>query len=109
MEVNTAIANLGNKAIGVDLLKDTTLKKVLTPEIVSKISDSYNCWIRKGNIPQYASTARVVALSKTGSPYPPKGQIRTISILPAITKIYEKAILARMTQSNSELTNFHKA
>jgi hypothetical protein len=49
----------------------------------------------KNKVSKYMSTARVVAISKdkNGSAYPILGEVRTISILPAISKLLEDCLL----------------
>jgi hypothetical protein len=90
-DVSAAILKLGNKAIGLDGLKDTQIK--LNKEtLVPVLTKRFNEWIKAGKAPDYITNARVVSLSKESTAYPSVGNIRTIAISPAITKLYEKAI-----------------
>jgi len=52
--------------------------------------------------------AKIFVLSKDDSPYPKVGDIRTIAILPSITKVYELAILARINNHISANGIIHK-
>ena len=59
--------------------------------------------------PKYFSTARLVLLSKDKSHYPPVGWTRPISILPAITKIFELSLMNNLTKIyDSKLFNKHQ-
>jgi len=94
---------LGNKAIGIDGLKDTVIKKAQSDlTVVSKLTNAFNSWTETGRLPQYMTTARVIPLSKTSSPFPSKGDVRTISITPAITKLYEKVIYVKLLKEVQE-------
>ena len=58
------------------------------------ILKAFNKWLYDGTVPEYINKARIVSLSKTpGTAYPAVGDIRTISILPAITKLLELCLL----------------
>lgn len=61
-----------------------------------KLLKFFNSWTEKGSLPSYCSTSRVIPLSKTDNPFPEHGDIRTISITPALTKLYEKLIMPRL-------------
>ena len=54
-------------------------------------------------IPEYIKTGRIFVLSKTDSAYPPVGRIRTITILPALTKLYELVILQNLKAETKRL------
>ena len=43
-------------------------------------------------IPSYLKCARIIALSKSNTSYPQIGEIRTIAILPAFSKLIERII-----------------
>jgi hypothetical protein len=95
-EVIAALRSLGNKACGLDQLKDTLLKRHTDDEkITRKITEEFNTWLRKGRLPAYCTKARMIALSKEDSPFPAYGNIRTLSITPAITKVFEKVVQKR--------------
>ena len=46
--------------------------------------------------PAYLGTARFVPLSKTDSAFPKPDDVRTIAVLPAISKLIEICILQRL-------------
>jgi retron-type reverse transcriptase len=69
-----------------------------------KLSAAFNQWTLKGKLPAYFTTARAIALSKEPSPFPSVGAIRTIAITPAVAKVYEKLVQARL-QSFLESAN----
>lgn len=100
---------LGNKAIGHDQLKDTHIKLVLSQneEIRSKCQQQINTWLNQNNIPIYLKKARVIALSKTASITPPVGEVRTIAILPAFSKLIERTIHNKLVQVLEENKLIH--
>ena len=54
----------------------------------------FNEWFRLGKVPGYVKASRIVPLSKeSNNPYPELGNVRTISIAPAIGKLFELCIL----------------
>jgi len=102
-EVSSAMGSLGNKAVGVDALKDTIIKKASVDEqIVQNITNEFNKWQAAGKMPYYTTTARVIPISKKTSAFPPVGEIRTISITPAITKLFEKILYNKITREVDE-------
>ena len=60
----------------------------------------FNYWLNGGNIPKYLYSAKVTALTKDKklSVYPSVGDIRTIAVLPVITKLYETALLVKLKE-----------
>ena len=46
--------------------------------------------------PEYLTTARVVPISKTDSAFPPVGSIRTVAVLPAVTKLMELLVMEEL-------------
>ncbi len=59
--------------------------------VLTKILVAFNKWFTEGRVPQYLKSSRVITLSKDQniSKYPEVGEIRTIAIAPALTKMYE--------------------
>ena len=87
----------GHKATGLDGLTSYCLKEDRVSKIVvSKLTETFNKWFANGRTPQYLKTARVIPLSKEDNEYPDFGNIRTISILPIVAKVYEKVLLKRL-------------
>ena len=66
------------------------------PQLKSKLARTFEKWINKSMIPKYVKTARIIALSKDGTPYPSYGQIRPIAVLPAISKLLEQVVLEKL-------------
>lgn len=97
-ELDDAIKNLPKgKAIGVDELPDKLLKRKETwMAIKKKILDTFNEWLENNHMPQYILTTRIVPLSKTESVFPPTGDVRTIAVAPALTKLLELCIKQKL-------------
>jgi len=53
-------------------------------------------------------TARIVCLSKQPTSTPDVGQVRTISVLPIISKVYEKVIHKRLLAEIEEKGGLNK-
>ena len=71
--------------------------------MITQLAQAFTRWLREGRVPIYCKEAKVFALSKTGSEFPPVGDIRTISVLPAVFKVYEKVVLARLTKNLNDV------
>ena len=93
---DTALRKLAQgKATGYDGLPDTILKELgKTKSIKLKLMDQFNLWARRGFLPGYLTIAKVIPLSKDkdNSQFPAVGDVRTIAVLPALTKLYELCI-----------------
>ena len=61
-----------------------------------KLLNTFKIWFHQGKIPEYIKTGRIVPLSKdkVNGCYPERGKVRTITILNAITKLYELCLLS---------------
>ena len=55
-----------------------------------------NRWWNGAPLPKYLKQARIVALSKDGTERPSEGDIRTIAIVPQLTKVYETIVHRRI-------------
>ena len=73
-------------------LKNPSQKKL----IVDKLHHSFNKWLQTESYPSYLNTARVIPLSKEATEFPTLGAIRTIAVLPAVSKVFEKVLLSRL-------------
>lgn len=85
--------------MGVDDLRDTLLKdEYIWPHIKSKIKNIFNEWLHGKKVPKYLNKAKIFVLSKDKeSPeFPKVGMVRTIAVLPCISKLYESCILAKL-------------
>ena len=67
-------------------------------QIKHKILIKFNEWIQNLSIPDYMKKAKIIPLSKdpNNSPFPEVGQVRTIAVTPAITKLYELCQLQKI-------------
>ena len=94
------------KAIGVDLLVDHWLNndKIWTM-IKDKLHDTFTQWLNGAKLPDYIKQGRVFCLSKETTAYPSLGKIRTITILPVLTKLYELVLQAKL-QAETERLQF---
>ena len=98
-EVDRALSCLGNKATGIDGLDYATLKeKSYRIALVYKLTTVFNRWWNGQDLPAYLKVARIVSLSKDGTEAPPEGDIRTIAIIPQLTKVYETIIHSRLEE-----------
>ena len=103
-ELSAAIARLSkDKAVGVDGLSDKTLHEVAKLTMQKDGVDGLNLITEKINTifaarswPKYIGTARFIPLSKNKDEYPSVDQIRTIAILPAISKLLELCVMGRL-------------
>ena len=112
IEVENALQKLAKgKAVGIDGLPDDTLHEIskVKPKGEQKldgvkfIQDNLEETLNSTLWPRYLGTARVIPLSKTDSAFPLANEIRTISILPAWSKLLELVILGRL---NKKLYSF---
>lgn len=82
------------KAIGLDGLADVHIKNPQISESAQeKLISVFNDWYSGTSLPEYCRTGRIFCLSKELTEYPSVGAIRTISILPAVTKLYELMLI----------------
>ena len=102
--MRTALKRLAkNKALGVDCLPDNTLHQIAKLSFEKDQFDGteflrsrVNAIFARVNWPSYLGTAKFVPLSKTDSEYPAPNDVRTIAVLPAISKLIEICILGRL-------------
>ena len=73
-------------------MKQPTAKRLLS----AKLSLVFTDWINYGHPPDYTKVSKIFSLSKEDTPFPGVGNIRTISVTPTITKLYEKVLLERL-------------
>ena len=71
--------------------------KLVAEEIVSPLTHIINCCIEKEYFPLQWKIARIFPIPKTNYPTT-NNDLRGISILPALSKIYEKLVLRQMVQ-----------
>ena len=98
-----------NKSIGVDFLADNTLRLAKDNiDLKLKILDYFNVWYTGGDLPNYITVTRMFPLSKEDTAYPRYGQVRTIAISPAITKLYKHILLMKMEKHIESNNLLHK-
>ena len=78
------------KATGLDSISSKLLK-IAAPVIAASITDLFNCSISTGVFPDEWQLARVVPVFKKGT-RSEVSNYRSISIIPIIAKVFEKAI-----------------
>ena len=98
-EVQAAFDRLSrNKATGLDQLSDRLLRQHRVA-IGHKLAHKFTEWASYNWIPDYITNASIFSLSKEEGWGPPQvGKIRTISVTPAIGKLYELALLNKVNQ-----------
>ena len=74
-----------------------------------KMAQALSTLIQGPYFPAYLTTARVVPLSKDGTPYPNLDNIRTIAVLPAVSKLLELHVLLKLEPIIYGADGLHKA
>ena len=90
-----------HKAVGIDLLRDMVFHDtVLWDKVKGKVLTKFNEWVTTLRIPSYLKLAKIIPLSKdpNNSPFPEIGQVRTIAVTPAISKLFELCILHKVRE-----------
>lgn len=93
-EVNNIIRGLKNSAVGWDEIGANMLKHTFTI-ITPLLTHLCNLSLATGMIPDQLKIAKVVPLYKGGAPGV-FGNYRPVSVLPTISKIFEKLVYARI-------------
>lgn len=94
-EVSKIIDNLNcNTAAGIDGISTKAIKCIKTL-IISDLTNSINDCLERGIFPESLKLAKVTPIFKSGSKSDP-GNYRPISVLPIISKIFEKIIYNRL-------------
>jgi hypothetical protein len=94
---NTAIkANIApKKAQGFDLITGEILKQ-LPKQAIVKLTHLYNAAFRLQYMPSYWKAAEVMMIPKPGKPATEVASYKPISLLPVISKLFEKLLLKRL-------------
>ena len=94
LRLNEAIEESAvGKAVGLDGISAEWLKnRNWRKDIWNILNRHFKNYLIKGEIPNYFMKAKLVLISKDDSKYPTIDKTRPISILPAITKIFESSI-----------------
>jgi exonuclease III len=96
-EIQTTIrCNLNpKKAPGYDLITGKILKEL--PEMGTRyITQIFNAILRTGYFPDQWKVAQVILILKPGKPPEDPKSYRPISLLPVLSKVFEKLLLARL-------------
>ena len=80
----------------------------MTDEVIAeKCRKQIESWINNHNTPSYLKHSRLIPLSKSNSQYPNVGDVRTIAVLPAFSKIHEKLLLVKLSDEGKNLNLLH--
>ena len=95
-EVRVAINHLRTtKAPGYDLITGEILKKL--PEVgLSAVTYIYNSILRTGYFPGQWKVSQIVTILKPGKPAEDVKSYRPISLLPILSKVFEKLFITRI-------------
>ena len=63
----------------------------------------FDRWLDGEQIPSYMKEGRLHILSKDGTNMPPLPEIRSISMLPSITKFYEQVLVQKLNEESDKL------
>ena len=69
----------------------------LPRQAIVKLTHQYNADIRLKYVPTQWKAAEVIMVSKTGEPVNEVSSYRPISLLPIMSKLFEKLVLKRLT------------
>ncbi len=95
-EMQNVISNLGNrKAPGYDMITGEVIKN-LPPKAIRLLTIIYNRILYTGWFPSQWKYAVIITILKPGKPPELASSYRPISLLPVLSKLLEKLILARI-------------
>jgi hypothetical protein len=83
------------KALEFDLITGGILKQ-LPQKAINKLTHLYNAAYRLKYVPSYREAAEVIMLTKPGKPATEVTSYRPISLLPVLSKLFEKLLLKRL-------------
>ena len=110
-EVDSIISSLNNTtAFGFDMI-DTSIIKLIKPEILPAVTHIINLSIMSSTFPATWKKSKIVPLHKKDDPLDPKNY-RPVAIVPILSKVLERAIfnqLIRYLKSNNLLHPNHHA
>ena len=109
-EVNKEIKNLNlKKSPGYDLVTSQILKE-LPPKGIMKLTHLFNSAIRLRYVPRNWKRAEIITLPKPGKTLYEVSSYRPISLLPIISKVFERLIMRRLTNiiENKQLIPAHQ-
>jgi len=96
IEIQQIIVKLANKkSLGHDLITNKILKNV-TPKVLSYLASLYNSAMRLGTFPSSWKHAIIIPIHKPGKLAHSPSSYRPISLLPSLSKLYERILLNRL-------------
>ena len=88
------------KATGIDHIPGEVTKDKESREVMKKrLTEHFKSFLFEGKTPTYFMKARLVLFSKSDNNTPTVDNIRPISVLPAITKLFELSILHNLEKA----------
>ena len=108
VEIDRAMDKIATKkAAGIDLIPGEVFKNEETRlEMKKRLYEHFKLFIMECETPKYFITARLVLFSKSNNNTPCIENIRPISVLPSITKLFELSILHNLeTATKSPIFN----
>lgn len=97
-EIKYLINKLKNKkSPGIDKIPNIVIKK-LPPKVISSLTSIYNSCLRINYFPKSWKTAVIIPIAKPNKDHTKVENYRPISLLPTLSKIFEKAILTRLNK-----------
>lgn len=101
-EIIRLLSKLDNKkAPGFDQITKEVLTQLPRKGIVF-LTTLFNGILRVGHYPSIWKTSQIIMVHKEGKPANEVGSYRPISLLPVISKLFEKVLLSRMLQTLTE-------
>ena len=83
-----------NKAVGKDQIPAEWIQKAAEDiKYTVKLNNIFKYWLTTCNVPNFWMSGRLILLNKESNKYPQIENARPITILPAITKIFELSIM----------------
>ena len=109
VDIERAIGSIAmNKASGLDLIPGDLFKNTeMRTAIWERMKEHFGKYTREWQVPTYFMKARLALLSKEETNMPEIENTRPISILPAVTKLFEISILHNLEKA-TKLDQFNK-
>lgn len=95
-EIKTLIKNINSKkAPGYDLITGSVIKQ-LPDKALTALNQIYNSILRTGHYPSQWKVGQIILIPKAGKPPEEVTSYRPISLLPILSKLFEKLFLKRL-------------
>lgn len=106
-EVLKIIKNLkSNTSSGLDGINTKSIKCV-SSQIIDELTNCINKCIKEGTFPDSLKVAKITPIYKSGAKYDPSNY-RPISVLPVLSKIFERVLYDRLDQYLTQLNYIYK-